>query len=103
MSITAELRMHRYSEEDVAAVVLAAVAELRRRRALPDAARSVPDSAAGAEMAGIIRESRAGALPRQRYERAAGPDDPPYSVLPADRRDEYQLIWMMTAALTDVS
>jgi hypothetical protein len=95
--------MHRYSDEDVAAVVLAAVAELRRRRALPDAARAAPDSTAGAAMAGVIRETRAGVLPRQRYERAAGPDDPPYSALPARRRDEEQLAWLITTALTDGS
>lgn len=99
VNVTAELRMHRYSEEDVAAVVRAAVAELRNRRRLTGAARTEPDASG---LADAIREIRAGVMPRKQYEQAAGPDDPPYASLPAARRDEDELTWMITQALTPV-
>ena len=97
MTILQERRhgMHRHSDEDVAAVVLAAVTELRSRR-YGDRARIRP---AGPDIE-RVRAIRMGRLPRDQYEAQAGPDDPLYSDLPADRLDEDQLEWFVVQALT---
>jgi hypothetical protein len=94
--------MHRYSDEDVAAVVLAAVAELRRRRDRAAVSRRWERAAPGllAQLTARVRLIRLGRLPREQYEAAAGPDDPPYQELPVSRRDEDQLAWFITQALS---
>jgi len=88
--------MHRYSEEDVAAVVLAATAELRRRQGQSGAL----GRAARATVTETVRSVRSGVLPRERYEAARGESDPPYTGLPQDRQDEDRLLWLITQALT---
>jgi hypothetical protein len=107
MSVLAEHRhMHRYSDEDVAAVVLAAVAELRRRtggraeQVYPLALWDELPAGARAARAEIIRETRSGVLPRERYEAGRREHEPSYASLPAGRRDEDDLLWMITQALT---
>jgi hypothetical protein len=98
--------MHRHSDETVAASVLAAVAELRRRTGhLGPAGPCGPDGEAGpelAEMAGRVRLIRAGVLPRDQYESARGPGGPAYADLPAHRHDEDRLAWLITQALTGI-
>jgi hypothetical protein len=114
VTLLAERRrsMHRHSDEFVAAVVHAAVTEFRRqlaelRRQLAD-----PDTPVGTRITGAgddariaeaetIRLVRSGVLPRQLYEATARPADPPYDALPPDQRDEDQLRWFITQALTD--
>jgi hypothetical protein len=97
-------RMHRHSDEDVAAVVRAAIIELRNRQGWPA---QYPLTAwdelpAGSRTARIerIRLIRGGVLPRDQYEASARPGDPPYDALPAKRRDEDQVEWFVTQALT---
>lgn len=85
--------MNRHSDEVVAAVARAAVAELRRQERRP----GLPVTFSGE----AVRMIRSGVPPRTQYEIAAGPDDPSYGALPADRRDEDQLLWFITQALTD--
>jgi hypothetical protein len=103
MSITAERRMHRYSEEDVAAVVLAAVTELRARQGQVAPVPRVWDTATEEARSGVteaVRSVRSGALPRERYEASRGADDPPYAALNAGKQDEDRLLWLITQAMT---
>ena len=93
--------MHRYSEEDVAAVVLAAIAELRSRQGRLRGDTWDMASPVGRDtVTGMVRSVRSGVLPRERYEAARGDGDPPYAALPADRHDEDRLLWLITQALT---
>lgn len=95
----ARRRMNRHSDEAVAAVVLAAITQLRSGSAGPSLWDGVPPEVQ-AVLAERIRLIRAGVLPREQYERARDPDDPPYSELSVQRRDEDQVEWMLTQALT---
>lgn len=107
MSVFAERRMHRYTEEDVAAVVWAAVGELRRRQGDKEAM-YYPRADWDLQLPGRrerelekVRSIRSGVLPRDRYEASRGPDDPPYLALPQERRDEDRVLWLLTQALTE--
>jgi hypothetical protein len=107
MSVIAERRhMHRYSDEDVAAVVRAAIAELRRRtgglaeQLYPLALWDELPAGARVAQTEVIRDTRNGLLPRERYEAARREHEPPYAQLPAAKRDEDDLLWMITQALT---
>jgi hypothetical protein len=103
MSITAERRMHRYSEEDVAAVVLAAITELRARQGQVTSVPRVWDTATDAARTGAteaVRSVRSGVLPRERYEASRGAGDPPYTALDPGKLDEDRLLWLITQAMT---
>jgi hypothetical protein len=94
MSVLAERRMHRHSDEVVAAVAVAAVAELRRQEAGEGAWQPDPG------LVEAVHQLRSGVSLRVQYEAAHGAGDPPYSELPDDRRDEDELLWLITQALT---
>lgn len=93
--------MHRYSEEDVARVVLAAVAELRSRQGrLRGDTWDMASPVHRDSVTELVRSVRSGVLPRERYEAARAAGDPPYAALPAARHDEDRLLWLITQALT---
>jgi hypothetical protein len=104
ITLTERRGMHRHSDETVAAVVRAAVIALRNRQGWPVQYPLTPWD----ELPAVIRTTRtetvrsirSGVLPREQYETARGPDDPPYDELPVSRRDEDQLAWFVTQALT---
>lgn len=100
--LTERRGMHRHSDETVAAVVLAAVTELRRRLAHDPVGSAWERAEPGlrARTTESVRVTRSGQLPRARYEAASGPHDPPYTELPVSVRDEDQLLWLVTQALT---
>lgn len=87
--------MHRHSDETVAAVVHAAITELRRRES-----RCLPMSPELTAMAERVRLTRVGRMPREQYEDASRPGDPLYDNLPVTRRDEDRVLWLVTQALT---
>jgi hypothetical protein len=91
--------MHRHSDEAVAAVVLHALLGLRTGPDGDPAWTAVPPEVR-AVLTERVRQIRAGVLPREQYENMAGPGDPPYNDLPVTRRDEDQLEWLVTQALT---
>lgn len=93
-------RMHRHSDEDVAAVVTAALAELRARSSGSASVWDGVPPGVRAVLAERIRLIRSGVLPRDQYEAASRPGDPPYDALPVSRRDEDQVEWLLTQALT---
>lgn len=95
--------MHRYSEEDVAAVVLAAITELRARQGWPVPGPRAWDTATEAARTSVtetVRSVRSGVLPRERYEAGRRDGDPPYAALPVDKQDEDRLLWLITQAMT---
>lgn len=107
MSMLTGLRMNRYSEEDVAAVAYAAIAQLRRRRGAqrdryyPLAAWEELPARTRARYAEPVRLVRSGVLPRDQYEAARRPHEPQYAELSQDRKDEDRLMWLITQAMTE--